>query len=141
MPYEPFPNLAAWDTHFDASVVEGYATRLDRARQAATPEAWRRAVDTATRSAAVDTGALEGLYTTDRGFTRTIAVQGELWQRALDQKGEVAKRSIEDALAGYEYVLDAVTGSVPITQKWLRELHASVDSGPSGGSGIGRGRH
>jgi Fic family protein len=74
----------------------------------------------------VDTGAIEGLYTTDRGFTRTIATQSEFWERALEQRGEHVSRSIGDAIDGYEYVLDAVTGKQPITEKWIRELHAVI---------------
>jgi hypothetical protein len=93
--YRPFPGFADWNVDFDPSVVGGYALRLERARAAATPRARRRALDVATRYAAVDTGALEGLYTTDRGFTKTIALQTEYWQRALDARGE---RVVETAL-------------------------------------------
>ncbi|MDR1215006.1 MAG: Fic family protein [Propionibacteriaceae bacterium] len=126
MTYEPFPAFADWSVDFDPSVVEGYASRLRRIKAAATPEARRQALTVATRYAAVDTGAIEGLYTTDRGFTETIARRSEFWRQALDQKGERVKRSIEDALAGYDYVLDAVTGSTPISSKWIRELHAVI---------------
>jgi len=126
MTYEPFPAFRDWNVHFDPSVVDGYAARLEQARAKATPETQRRALEVATRYAAVDTGAIEGLYTTDRGFTKTIATQSEFWERALELKGERVRRSIDDALAGYEYVLDAVTGKVPITQNWVRELHAII---------------
>ena len=126
MVYEPFPAFTDWKIDFDPSLVEGYSARLCQAKATATPEAQHRALQVATRYAAVDTGAIEGLYTTDRGFTKTIATQGEFWQRALDLKGEQVRRSIEGALAGYDYVLDAVTGSAPITTKWIRELHAVI---------------
>ena len=126
MAYEPFPAFADWKVDFDPSLVEGYSARLRQAKEAATSEAQRHALRVATRYAAVDTGAIEGLYTTDRGFTKTIATQSEFWQRALDLKGEQVKRSIEDALAGYDYVLDAVTGEAPLTTKWIRELHAVI---------------
>jgi Fic family protein len=126
MTYEPFPAFAEWRVDFDSSVVDAYSERLQRARAASTPEARRRALEIATRYAAVDTGAIEGLYETDRGFTRTIATQSEFWQRALDLKGEKTKRSIQDALNAYEYVLDAVTGNVPLSEKWIRELHAVI---------------
>jgi Fic family protein len=126
MPYEPFPAFSDWEPEFDGAAVSSAAARLSQARAASTDEDRRRALEVATRYAAVDTGALEGLYTTDRGFTKTVATQSEHWVRALDLKGERAKRSIEDALAAYEYVLDAVTGRVPITQVWLRELHALI---------------
>ena len=124
--YEPFPAFSDWDVGFDPGVVDAYRERLQAARAVATPEARQRAFTVATRYAAVDTGAIEGLYTTDRGFTKTIATQSEFWERALAMKGERVRRSIEDALAGYEYVLDAVTGATPITPKWIRELHAVI---------------
>ncbi len=106
---EPFPAFADWPVDFDPVVVDAYADRLQRIRELSTPEARHHALEVATRSAAVDTGAIEGLYQTDRGFTRTIAAQGEFWQRALDLKGEPAKGSIHDALEAYEFVLGAVT--------------------------------
>ena len=124
--YEPFPAFADWAIDFDPSVVDSYAERLKRAKESSTPEALNKAVEIAKRYAAVDTGAIEGLYETDRGFTRTIAVQSEFWERALQLRGEGVKRSIDDALAGYDYVLDAVTGSAPITRMWIRELHAVI---------------
>jgi Fic family protein len=126
MTYRPFPALADWDAGFDPTVVDEYAALLEQARAAATPEARRRALEVATRYAAVDTGAIEGLYTTDRGFTRTIATQGEFWERALSERGEQVRRSIQDALNAYDHVLDAATGSVPLTAKWVRELHSII---------------
>ena len=126
MTYQPFPAFRDWPVDFDPSVVDAYAKRLQQAKATATPEALRRAVEIATRYAAVDTNAIEGLYATDRGFTRTIATQSEFWQRALDLRGEQVKRSIGDALAGYDYVLDAATGATPITATWIRELHAVI---------------
>jgi Fic family protein len=126
MSYEPFPAFEDWRVDFDPTVVDAYADRLQKARAVSTPEARERALQIATRYAAVDTGAIEGLYTTDRGFTRTIATQSEFWERALEQRGERVARSIGDAIAGYDYVLDAVTGNVPISEKWIRELHAVI---------------
>jgi len=126
MTYVPFPAFADWRVDFDPSVVDAYAERLRRAREASTPQARERALEIATRYAAVDTGAIEGLYDTDRGFTRTIATQSEFWLRALEMRGEQVKRSIQDALEAYEFVLDAVTQNRPITQAWIRELHATI---------------
>lgn len=77
----------------------------------------------ATRYAAVDTGALEGLYATTRGFTRTIAEQTATWEAALSLHGIEVARAIEDALAGYNMVLDLVTGREPLSQSWIRQLH------------------
>ena len=126
MTYVPFPTFAEWTVDFDPAIVDSYAERLQRAQESSTPEDLRRAVEIATRYAAVDTGAIEGLYETDRGFTRTIATQTEYWERALDMRGDRVKRSIQDALDAYEFVLDATTQNRPITANWLRQLHETI---------------
>lgn len=121
--YRPFPNFPGWAADFDPVTVEVYAARLADARAAATPEAMEAAVNVATRYAAVDTGAIEGLYATNRGFTRTIAEQTATWEAALRQHGPEVARSIGDALNGYEMVLDLVTQARPLTEAWIRRLH------------------
>jgi len=126
MTYEPFPAFDQWSVNFDSAVIDAYAERLRRVRESSTPEDRRRAVEIATRYAAVDTGAIEGLYQTDRGFTRTIATQSEYWERALDMRGDHVKRSIQDALDAYDFVLDATTQNRPITATWLRQLHETI---------------
>jgi len=96
MSYEPFPAFADWGVDFDPSVVDAYADRLRQAKESASEEAQRRALEVATRYAAVDTGAIEGLYETDRGFTRTIATQSEFWQRALELEALAVQQTTED---------------------------------------------
>lgn len=121
--YEPFPAFDRWDVDFDATTVERFAALLDEARERSTPAARDAAVRIATRYAAVDTGAIEGLYETNRGFTRTIAEQTSTWQAALQARGEHVARSIQDALNGYDMVLDVVTHRQPIAEAWIRRLH------------------
>lgn len=125
MTYQPFPAFANWRTDFDSTVVDRYAQRLYDAKETSTPERLDVALTEAMRSAAVDTGAIEGLYATDRGFTRTVATQSAAWEMVADEKGAHVRRAIEDAIAGYELVLNAVTGSVMavITEAWIRSLH------------------
>lgn len=125
--YRPFPAFTDWAPRgFDSRVVDRSAELLATAKSTATEEDLARAVSVATRSAAVDTGAIEGLYTVDRGFTKTIATQGAAWQNALAARGETVRRAIEDALNAYDYVLDATTSAVAISEKWIRELHAVI---------------
>jgi len=128
MVYRPFPAFDEWGGDFDSSLVDRYFRLLKAARDTATPEKLQAALMVAMRSAAVDTGAIEGLYTTDRGFTKTVATQALAWELKADEKGPHVRRAIEDALAGYEMVLDAVTGSqVPvITETWIRQLHQTM---------------
>lgn len=121
--YVPFPPFLGWAAGFDPAVVDGFAARLRHDRSAATTESLSAAVTVATRYAAVDTGALEGLYPTTRGFTRTIAEQTATWEAALSSHGMEVASAIEDALAGYDMVLDLVTGREPLSQSWIRQLH------------------
>src|SRR5689334_3700205 len=75
-PYIPFPPFRDWvATEFDRPTLDRFARLLEEARGSATAGRLRAAVETATKWAAVDTGAIEGLYEVDRGFTFTVAVE------------------------------------------------------------------
>jgi Fic family protein len=80
----------------------------------------------AVRAAALDTGAIEGLYNVDRGFTMTVAVQGLAWQQMVEERGAGVRELFEAQLAAYELVLDAVTHKLPITEAWIRSLHETL---------------
>ncbi|MDR1183545.1 MAG: hypothetical protein LBK67_01965 [Coriobacteriales bacterium] len=110
MTYTPFPALKDWDAHFDPSLVDRYAERLRKAKAAASLEQLEKVMTEALRIAAVDTGALEGLYTAERGFTYTVATQAAAWEMEAAAKGDHVKSAIDDAIAAYEMILDAVTG-------------------------------
>src|SRR5215211_5679278 len=79
--YRGFPDFTGWGPlqPEDADLWSRFAASLEERRKAATPEALKASVDVAIRAAALDTGAIEGLYTVDRGFTMTVAVQGLAW--------------------------------------------------------------
>lgn len=129
-PYRPFPSFAdfqhAVGSGVDLTTFAAFSVVLDDARSRAGVDDMRAAVDRATRWASVDTGALEGLYDVDRGFTFSVAATNAAWDAMDLQVGEQAARSIRDALEAYEYVLDAATGSHPITEVWIKELHAVI---------------
>lgn len=125
IPYTPFPSFNEWGgTRFDPASVDRFAGLLASTKETAGNEALVRAVQTATKWAAVDTGAIEGLYDVDRGFTFTVALEAAAWANIHLAKGETAQRAIEDALAGYEYVLDLVTEASPISEVWIKQLHS-----------------
>lgn len=122
--YQPFPDLSAWTAvPFDPTTYEQYAALLEQARAEATEEARERALRAAVRSAGTDTGAIEGLYTTDRGFTRTVAVEAAHWEVAANERGPNAAEIIRDQIDAYDWVLDLVTEQAPITEHVIRELH------------------
>jgi Fic family protein len=125
--YQPFPDIAAWvAAPFDPMTYEQYAALLDQARADATEEARDHAVRTAIRYAGTDTGAIEGLYTTDRGFTRTVAIEAAHWEAAAAERGPNAAALIKDQIATYEWLLDLVTESRPVTEHVIREVHAML---------------
>lgn len=126
--YEPFPSFVDWfgEQEFDPNVVDRYAALLQSAKDLATDEALDAAVELATRYAAIDTGAIEGLYSVDRGFTRTVATQAASWEHVVLAKGPSVKRAIEDALEAYDFVLDAATRAVQVSEMWIRRLHEIV---------------
>ncbi len=125
--YQPFPDFEGWlGEGYDDKSLQRYFRLLETTRREAGPAALELAVRTATRYAAVDTGAIEGLYEVDRGFTRTIAVEAAAWEAALQARGTEVRRAIEDALHAYEFVLDAATASVAISESWIRQLHEII---------------
>jgi Fic family protein len=126
--YPGFPDFASWGElpPDDASLWSRFAAGLERQRAEATPEALKVSVDVALRAAALDTGAIEGLYTVDRGFTMTVAVQGLAWEQMIEERGAGVRELFEAQLAGYELVLDAVTRKLPITEAWIRALHETL---------------
>ncbi|RFZ21371.1 hypothetical protein VIMS_00489 [Mycobacterium marinum] len=99
---------------------------LTSTKQAVDPATLQAAMTTAQRYAAVDTNAIEGLYEVDRGFTRTIATQAAAWESVMDARGPHVRPAFDDALNAYDYVLDAATRSVELTEKWIKDLHAII---------------
>lgn len=122
--YKSFPSFAEWlaNTTVDSTRWDRYA-RLLQQRQELTPELLARARDVAKRAAAVDTGALEGLYEVDRGFTFSVAMQMATWEAQLESKGTRVRALIEAQMSAYDFVLDFATQAVPIAGAWLRTLH------------------
>src|SRR6185503_2314626 len=84
--YKPFPPFSEWAScSVDTVRFEHYSAELNKLKQES-PEALERALEIVKRAAALDTGAIEGLYETDRGFTFTVAVQAAHWETALAEK-------------------------------------------------------
>lgn len=71
----------------DLGLWDAFADNLQVRKAQIEPAVLRSAVDIALRAAAVDTGAIEGLYETDRGFTMTIAREGLAWEQASLRPG------------------------------------------------------
>src|SRR5713226_8758928 len=121
--YQPFPSFAEWSprSSIDTTRWDRYTAELTQRRENS-PALLSKALEIVKRAAAVDTGAIEGLYETDRGFTFTVAMQAAHWEAALEQKGPKVKALIESQLQAYDYILDFATQAVPIAEAWIRKL-------------------
>lgn len=126
--YIPFPTFRDWRerTTIDTVRWERYNGMLKNRAEGVPSEVLARARNVAKRAAAVDTGAIEGLYEVDRGFTYTVALETATWEAALAQKGEYVRSLFEAQLHAYDYVLDLATKAEPISEAAIRALHEEV---------------
>jgi Fic family protein len=128
--YRAFPSFAEWRaaSRVDEGHWEKYANLLQQ-RSELTPELLARARDVAKRAAAVDTGAIEGLYEVDRGFTFSVALQMAAWESLLDAKGARVRSLVEAQMGAYDFVLDFATRATPLAEAWIRTLHEVMCKG------------
>jgi Fic family protein len=128
--YRPFPRFSEWAAAtLDSIRWSRYVAEL-RERSASVPVAVRQnAVDLAMRAAAIDTGALEGLYDVDRGFTLSIAGKAEGWEARLQAKGTEAVRFMEAQIRAYQSVADLAAENTPLSEASIRTLHAELCAG------------
>jgi Fic family protein len=128
--YRSFPPFSEWQSAVGVDLVrwERYAQLLQQ-RAELSPELLARARDVAKRVAAIDTGAIEGLYDVDRGFTFSVAMQMATWEAQLDAKGSKIRSIIESQMGAYDFVLDFATQAVPIGEAWIRTLHEVMCKG------------
>lgn len=124
--YSPFPPLELWATAFID--VERWKAELEQRPAAGSvdSEVLRRALAVVKRAAALDTGAIEGLYETDRGITFTVARELASWEAVLEAQGPGVRDYFQAQLEAYEQVIDFATGRQPLAEVWIRELHAQV---------------
>lgn len=77
--------------------------------------------------ASIDTGAIEGLYAVERGFTMTVASMASAWQAEIQQeKGPEVAALVAAQHAGYDMAFDAATSSIEISEAWIRRMHEVV---------------
>lgn len=126
--YRPFPSFEQWlaRTTLDDGRWRRYLGVINDLTSRIDTDARRRAYEIVKRAAAIDTGAIEGLYEVDRGFTFTVAMEAALWESELAKKGEHVRPLFEAQLHAYDYILDLATKAQPISEAALRALHAEV---------------
>lgn len=125
--YKSFPPFSEWQqTSFSTTRWEKYTATLEE-KKIKYSGLMSKALQTIETATAIDTGALEGLYETDRGFTFSVAAEGALWQTVFEEKrGHQATELVKAQLEAYEYVLDLATQKEPLTQARVRELHGII---------------
>jgi Fic family protein len=124
--YQPIVDFKSWPALKVSESWDEFLAALNEQRGLATDESLRTALSIAVRSAALETGAIEGLYASTRGVTRTVAVQAAAWEAKLDELGADVRGHFTAQLAALEHVLETVDTNQPVTEVWLRELHALI---------------
>jgi Fic family protein len=128
--YRPFPSFEEWQMRplnlrvWDEAVASLESTRADEGQAQISS-----ASEGVLRAAAISTGAIEGLYRADRGFTMTVAEQASKWQQGVEDREPETLKLYQAQLAGYNMSLDAATKKMPISEAWIRTLHEVV-TGP-----------
>jgi Fic family protein len=128
--YHSFPSFGAWsEATIDTIRWDRYSALVDAQRSKVSTEHLERAYRIALRAAAVDTGAIEGLYQVDRGFTFTVAMETAAWEAEVSKRGETVHSLIESQLHAYEYLVDLATKAEPMSEAAVRALHEKVVEG------------
>jgi Fic family protein len=125
--YKPFPMFKEWLTKVVIDPARwGRYEALLAADRHSSADAIAHYQQVAKRAAALDTGAIEGLYEVDRGFTYTVAFQTTAWEVEFAAKGEGVRSLFEAQLQAYDYVLTIATGAEPLSEASIRTLHEVV---------------
>lgn len=126
--YQPFPSFAEWPSEIEREELWNRDHEAFRAVAKDSDEHdLARAQEVALRTAAFDTGAIEGLYPTDRGLTFTVATQAAAWEQEVVEQDANALELFKAQLEAFEMVLDLATNKFPkLTQSWIRQVHEVV---------------
>ena len=125
--YRGFAAFGSWaGVVFDEILWDDARALLDAERQHASRDALDEAVRRTLREAAITTGAVEGLYRADRGFSFTVAARHGDWETEIAAEGPHVRRLFDAQLAALDLVVDAASRRIPITEAWIRRLHEEI---------------
>jgi len=127
-----FKGIPAFTEWLGLSVdFESWAAKLaefeDR-RAGSSKESLGEAVAVALRAAAIDTGAIEGLYSLPANFTITVATRAPGWDAMLDSMPETFKTLFPSQLRAYDLAMNLARSPMGITEAWVRDLHKELCS-------------
>jgi Fic family protein len=124
--YKRIPSAAEWPNVVDASIWEVVVHALKTRRENTSPETLAASIRRAMQAAAIDSGAIEGLYEVDRGVTISILSEAATWEATVASHDSNTRELIEAQLAGYELALDAATTTTPVSEALIRRIHDVV---------------
>jgi Fic family protein len=127
--YTPIPGFAQWSDGLPSTNDDWdrYVALFSEVRAQLTEDEQESLVRSAMRGAAVNTGAIEGLHTVDRGLTITVIEQATRWQIAVAEAvGPRAAELASAALEGYEMAFDLATKREEVSEAWIRRIHEVV---------------
>ena len=108
---------ATWDAKFS-----DFVGRRDRSSR----ESLAHAVEVALRAAAVDTGAIEGLYQVDSNFTVSVATRDPGWEQKVEAMGSTFQTLFQSQLRAYELAQQLAQSPIGVVEGWIRQLHIEL---------------
>jgi Fic family protein len=127
LPYVPFPSFESWAANLVMpQSFERYSRAFADLRTRTSQGELEQLIRVASRWAAFDTGAIEGLYEAERGFTFTVAASAAAWDNIHLLKGTKVQRAAEDALRAYDLVLDIASKRETLTEAAIRTIHEVI---------------
>ena len=101
-----------------------------RAREESAPAAYSVFLERLTRSWAIETGVIEGLYTLDRGMTETLVMRGisaDLIERSsTDKDPRELARILDDHRSTVDGVYAEIRAGKPVSRSAIRQIHSTL---------------
>lgn len=128
VPYVPFSSFHEWaGCAVDEARWNRYLHEFNDIRTA-DPALHAKALDELKRAAALETGAIEGLYRLERGITLAVTTGAVTWEAVLAKHRDAGAEHMRAQLRAYDLALDFATGQMPIAEAWIRDLHREICS-------------
>lgn len=126
--YVPFASASAWSgLVIDEYTWRHWLSRLPELRAAAPQVDVGELIERAMRVAAIETGAIEGLYASDPGFTMRAVTFGAEWALEVErEQGPEVRALVVAQRAALDLALDAATGAAQVSEAWLRRVQEVV---------------
>lgn len=101
-----------------------------QAREAANPDAYTEFIARLTRSWAIETGIIEGLYTIDRGLTATLVQCGISAELIAHGSANKSPYELAQVLGDHQHTTEGIYAEIraarPITRSAIRQMHAAI---------------